>query len=71
MLLKQGLPEVGLVAELALEGPLPVVLVLPHVVVQVTLSHKLLLADLTLVRLLALVLHPANTNIVRFNRGHL
>ena len=64
MLLQQGLPKVGLVAELALEGPLPVVLVLPHVVVQVTLGHKLLLAYLALVRLLALVLHPANNNIV-------
>ena len=64
MLLQQGLPKVGLVAELALERPLPVVFVLPHVVVQVTLGHKLLLAYLALVRLLALVLHPANNNIV-------
>ena len=42
----------------ALEGPLPLVLVLPHVVHQVALRHKLLLADVTGVRFLTVVFHP-------------
>ena len=44
----------------ALEGPLPLVLVLPHVVHKVALRHKLLLADVTGIRLLAMVFHPKN-----------
>ena len=58
VLLQQRLPQVGFVAQLALEGSLPGVLVLPHVVEQVALGHELLLAYLALERLLALVLHP-------------
>ena len=46
----------------ALEGPLPLVLVLPHVVHQVALRHKLLLADVTGVRLLAMVFHPEKSS---------
>jgi len=42
----------------ALEGPLPLVLVLPHVVHQVALRHKLLLTDVTGVRFLTVVFHP-------------
>ena len=44
----------------ALEGPLPLVLVLPHVVHQVALCNELLLANVTRVRLLTVVLHPGN-----------
>ena len=44
----------------ALEGPLPLVLVLPHVVHQVALRNELLLANVTRVRLLTVVLHPEN-----------
>ena len=58
VLLQQSLSQVSFVAELALEWPLPGVLVLPHVVEQVALGHELLLAYLALERLLALVLHP-------------
>jgi len=58
VLLQQGLPQVGFVAQLALEGPLPGVLVLPHVVQQVTLGHKLLLTNVALEWLLSLVLYP-------------
>ena len=65
MLLQQGLPKVGLVAELALEGSLAGVLVLPHVVDQVAFSHELLLADVALERLLALVFDPAAREIFR------
>ena len=46
----------------ALEWPLPLVLVLPHVVHQVALRHKLFLADVTGVRLLAVVFHPENSS---------
>ena len=59
VLVQQGLSQVGLVAELALEGSLAGVLVLPHVVQQVTFSHELLLADVALEGLLSLVFNPA------------
>jgi len=58
VLLQQSFPQVRLFALSALEWPLPLVLVLPHVVHQVALRHKLLLADVTGVRLLAMVFHP-------------
>merc|ERR1712203_1199854 len=58
VLLKKGFAEVRLFALSALEGPLPLVLVLPHVVHQVALRHKLLLADVTGVRFLTVVFHP-------------
>ena len=65
MLVQQGLSQVGLVAELALEGSLAGVLVLPHVIQQVTFSHELLLADLALEGLLSLVFNPAAREIFR------
>lgn len=58
VLLQQGLPQVGLLAEIAFERSLPLVFVLPHVVHQIALSHKLFLADVTGVRFLAVVLDP-------------
>lgn len=54
--------ESHLFALSALERPLPLVLVLPHVVHQVALCHKLFLADVTGVRLLAMVFHPGNSS---------
>ena len=65
MLVQQGLSQVGLVAELALEGSLAGVLVLPHVIQQVTFSHELLLADVALEGLLSLVFNPAAREIFR------
>lgn len=58
VLLKKGFAKVRLFALSALEGPLPLVLVLPHVVHQVALRNELLLANVTRVRLLTVVLHP-------------
>ena len=54
VLVKEGLPGVSLFAQLALEGAGPHLLVLPHVVVQIELVDKVLLANFTLIRLLAL-----------------
>ena len=51
---EQRLAEVGLPAELALEGARADPLVLPHVVVQVALGHEGVLADVALVGLLVL-----------------
>ena len=65
VLVQQGLSQVGLVAELALEGSLAGVLVLPHVVDQVAFGHELLLANVALERFLALVFDPAARGIVR------
>ena len=50
----------------AFEGPLPLVLVLPHVVHQVALRHKLLLADVTGVRFLTVVFHPERSRVRTF-----
>lgn len=58
VLLQQSLSQVGLIAYIALEGPEPLVLVLPHVVFQVVLGDKHLLADLAGEVLLALVDDP-------------
>ena len=55
VLVKEWLPGVSLLAQLALEGPGPHLLVLPHVIVQVELVDKVLLANLTLICFLALV----------------
>jgi len=58
VLLQEGLYEVGLVAELTLEGPLPGVLVLPHVVVKIAFGYKFFFANFTTVGFLSLVLDP-------------
>ena len=60
MLLKEGFSQVGLVTQLTFKWPLSVVFVLPHVVVQITFGHELLLANLTTVGLLSLMLYPEN-----------
>ena len=65
VLVQESLSQVSLVTELALEGSLAGVLVLPHVVDQVTFRHELLLADITLERLLSLVFDPADRKIFR------
>ena len=65
MLVQQSLSQVSLVTQLALEGSLAGVLVLPHVVQQVTFRHELLLADIALERLLSLVFDPAAREIFR------
>ena len=65
VLLQESLSQVGLVTQLALEGSLAGVLVLPHMVDQVTFRHELLLADITLERLLSLVFDPAAREIFR------
>ena len=65
VLVQESLSQVSLVTELALEGSLAGVLVLPHVVDQVTFRHELLLADITLERLLSLVFDPAAREIFR------
>lgn len=65
MLVQQSLSQVSLVTQLALEGSLAGVLVLPHVVQQVTFGHELLLADIALERLLSLVFDPAAREIFR------
>jgi hypothetical protein len=54
---KQALSEVGLLAELALKRPGPHALVLPLMIQQVAFRHEGGLADVTRVRLLALVLN--------------
>ena len=61
VLLQEGLSEVGLVAELALEGPLSGVLVLPHVVVKIAFGYKFFFANFTTVGFLSLVLDPEKT----------
>ena len=65
VLVQESLSQVSLVTQLALEGSLAGVLVLPHVVDQVTFRHELLLADITLERLLSLVFNPAAREIFR------
>ena len=65
MLLQEGLSEVGLVAELALEGPLPGVLVLPHVVVKIAFGYKFFFANFTTVGFLSLVLDPEKTLVIK------
>ena len=65
VLVQESLSQVSLVTQLALEGSLAGVLVLPHVVDQVTFRHELLLADITLERLLSLVFDPAAREIFR------
>lgn len=45
VLLQQGLPQVSLLALSAFEGSLALVLVLPHVIDQITLGNELLFAD--------------------------
>jgi len=58
VLLQQALAQIRLVALVTLEGSESLVFVLPHVVVQVILGDKHLLADLARVVLLALVHNP-------------
>lgn len=58
VLLEQGGAKIGLFTECTFERPGPLILVLPHVVIQVTLGHKLLFTNITLVRLLSLMLYP-------------
>ena len=65
VLVQQSLSQVSLVTQLALEGSLAGVLVLPHVVDQVAFRHELLLADIALERLLSLVLDPAAREIIQ------
>ena len=65
VLVQESLSQVGLVTQLALEGSLARVLVLPHMVDQVTFRHELFLADITLERLLSLVFDPADRKIFR------
>ena len=65
VLLQESLSQVGLVTQLALEGSLAGVLVLPHVVDQVAFGHELLLANVALERFLALVFNPAAREIFR------
>ena len=65
VLLQESLSQVCLVTQLALEGSLAGVLVLPHVVDQVAFGHELLLADVALERLLSLVFDPADRKIFR------
>ena len=65
VLLQESLSQVGLVTQLALEGSLAGVLVLPHVVDQVTFGHELFFTNVTLERLLSLVFDPADRKIFR------
>ena len=65
VLVQERLSQVGLVAQLALERSLAGVLVLPHVVDQVTFGHELFFTNVTLERLLSLVFDPADRKIFR------
>ena len=65
VLVQESLSQVGLVTQLALEGSLAGVLVLPHVVDQVTFGHELFFTDVALERLLSLVFDPAAREIFR------
>ena len=65
VLVQERLSQVGLVAQLALERSLPGVLVLPHVVDQVTFGHELFFTNVALERLLSLVFDPADRKIFR------
>lgn len=58
MLLQQRLPQIGLFALGTFEWTLSLVLVLPHVIVQVALCHKLFLANLARPRLHSVVFNP-------------
>ena len=60
VLFKKSFSEICFVTKCTFEGSLPSVLVLPHMVVQVTFGHKLLLTDITLIWLLPLMFHPAD-----------
>lgn len=53
--IQKALPQIGLSAQLALERPRSHALVLPLVIEQITLGHKALLANVTLIWFLALV----------------
>ena len=55
---QQGLPGIGFLAELTLEGSGPHYPVLPHVVVQIALGDETLFAHLALERSQPLVYHP-------------
>ena len=65
VLVQERLSQVGLVAQLALERSLAGVLVLPHVVDQVTFGHELFFTNVALERLLSLVFDPADRKIFR------